>query len=215
VPKKILTKRGKAFLSWFFNRIFKHVIGYVILVLILIVGYKYVENRWLKQEIRTSLTLKEGESRKAIINFRQKTLTTVRRDKEGKETQTVQNFSGLRMAVLTELEDGSVNVYAPVWGFVFEPGYTAFVANSRPRLGIDIQWFYWRRLGLSSGFGLGGRRYKDAVDGTGEARRSDLQLAGYPIAFNYNLPFKWTPNTNLFVGGTHDKQFTTGVTVKW
>lgn len=207
MPKKILTKRGKQFLGWIYTRVLKHTIGYIILILALIVGYKMVETRWLKNEIKTSLTLKEGEQRKAVIDFRQKTMTTIIRDADGEETQTMQNFAGLRTAVLTELSDGTVDVYAPTWGFVFEPGLNAFIADSRPHLGLDLQWFYWRRLGLSSGVGLGNK--------TSEVRDRTLSINGYPFALNYNLPFRWTPNTNIFMGATLNKEATGGMSVKF
>jgi hypothetical protein len=211
VPKQILTKKAKEWGLRLVKRIFNHIISWIILGLLLFGAYKYIEVSYLNKELKTTLSLQEGEKRKAVIDFRQKTLTTIFKKENGDERQVVTRLSGLRSAVLTELDDGTVDVYAPTWGLIFETAYSAFISQTKPHIGLDIQWFYWRRLGLSSGGGVRGSTKKgQLVD-----EEKSLEFGAYPLAFNYNLPFKYTPNTNALIGIDDQLKLMMGVSVKW
>ena len=200
-----ITKRGKGLLFKTFNKVKQHVIFWGILALLLVLAYNYVEKKLFTFTIeRVNTQLEDNERRKAIINFRENTLILVERDGEHTEVKLT---PGLREAEIVQDLDGSVRVIAPTWGFVFEPGYTTFVSQGKPHVGLDIQWFYWRRLGLSSGGGVRGA--------TKQVKDRSLEFGAYPLALNYNLPFRWTPNTNLFLGMDDQIKPTFGATVKW
>lgn len=170
------------------------------LVILIIIGlFKFFESKVLKENELASVVLKATEKRKAIIDFRHHTLTTITKDKKN---EIIKFKSGLRTAVITESTDGTIAVYAPEAGLVFEPGLSAFYSNHYTHLGIDIQWAYWKRLGLSTGMGM--TVLNDTID-------IDL----YPIALNFNPPFNWTPNTNIFIGINADKDFVAGTSVKF
>jgi len=215
LPHKVITKQGRLFFGRLFKRLFQHIIGYLLLITILIAGYFIFKSGVLDTVIKYHGAPKTGTIRKADIDFRQKTAKFSTINSKTGEVYKVHEVVGVRLASIEQFDDGSVKVRARNKGFGFEPGYGVFIVNGRPRVGLDIQWAYWKRLGLSSGAGVGGRKTKEVTDGTGEAKRSDLQWNVYPLALNYNLPFRWTPNTNLFLGYLLQKQATAGVTVKW
>jgi len=139
--------------------------------------------------------LKEG-GRKIIIDTRSRTLTI--ETPEGKQRK-----HGVRKIVITEDKEGHSSVLAPTWGLTFEPGFSGFVAYGSPNVGLDLQWLYWKQFGLSTGTGI----YKKEDESLG--------ISFYPLAINYNLPFLFTPNTNIFVGIDSNYQPIGGFSVKW
>jgi len=210
-PKAWLTKRGIQAISWLFKRIGAHAFGYILIAALLFGAYKYIETRSLlglftgqRQQI---LSLQKGQKRMVQIDFRRKQMTTIVRSKDGSEETITRHFSGLRRATIIENDDGSVKVTAPTLGLTLEPGFSSFLSRGRPHLGLDLEWFYWRRFGLSSGAGIGSK-----VEGMDD---KSLSLAAYPLALNYNAPLRWTPNTNLFFGVDDQMNPTGGLSVKW
>ncbi len=188
-----------------------HLLGYALIAALIFGAYKYIETRSLlslfngqKQQI---LSLQKGQKRMVKIDFRRKEMTTVVRKDDGSEDTITRHFSGLRRATIIENDDGSVELSAPTLGLTLEPGFSSFLSRGRPHLGLDLEWFYWRRFGLSSGAGIGSR-VEDRND-------KSLSFGAYPLAINYNAPLKWTPNTNLFIGIDDQMNPTGGLSVKW
>lgn len=208
---KWLTQKGLGLLKWLGKKIFGHFVWIIIVILALLFGYKIVENLSLKGllglKTEQVFRLEKGQRRGVEINFRRKTMRTITRKEDGSEEVVAHNFSGLRRATIIENEDGTISIKAPTIGFIFEPGFSSFFSRGRPHLGLDLEWFYWRRLGLSGGVGFGSK----------SAGKDDktLALAAYPLALNYNLPFKLTPNSNVFIGVDDQLQPIIGGSLKW
>jgi hypothetical protein len=102
---------------------------------------------------------------------------------KGKETKV---YSGVRKAQFTELKDGEIEITVPTKGFTFEPGLT-MAAGDGLRIGADIQYFYWKRWGLTVGGTL-------PTEGrTLDRFRGHLGLSWAPY-------WKWVPNSSIWAG---------------
>jgi len=142
---------------------------------------------------KVSLTLKDNEKRKIIIEDR--TITNVEKDK-------IEVKSGARTTVITVKNDGSIDLYSPTIGFICEPGYATFYSNEKLWVGLDIQWFYWRRIGLLSGIGL-------------RSENHDLKGKINVLSLSYTMPFKILSNTSMYIGLNDSTKFLAGIRVKW
>ncbi len=213
--RKKKKRQRKSLLKSLGKQLVKHTLKYAIIAGIIMSLFGAFKFGLFDTVLRFDGPPSKGTTRRAAIDFRRNIATCKTIDKDTGKVYKVHEVVGVRLASIEQFEDGSVKVVARNKGFGIEPGYTVFISNSRPRVGFDIQWAYWKRLGLSSGLGIGGRKTKEVTNGKGEARKDDLQWNGYPIAFNYNLPFRWTPNTNIFMGYLMQRQATAGISVKW
>ena len=141
----------------------------------------------------TSPTLKVNEKEKVIINNQTHTVTVV--------TPTGTKVTeGSRHTVVTITKDNEIQVYSPQSGFIFEPGITQFHSDYF-RVGVDVQWYYFRRWGLLTGGG---------IDVNHTSRTFDFYQA-----VGYTLPFETFSNTTLFVGYSMNRQVVPGVRLKF
>lgn len=130
----------------------KHIALITWLVLLTLLGYHF----WHKYSNKTdaaivSTILQPNEQRKAIIDPIKHKITTVTRDKNGKEI-THSTYLPDRPIAIVETNDGKVKVESRVWGPEMRPYMSAGVDNKfRAGLGLDV--LYWNKFDL--GFGLG------------------------------------------------------------
>lgn len=96
--------------------------------------------------------------------------------------------TGVRHAQIDIGKDGSIAVRDRSLGFTFEPGIGLAFDGFYGRAAIDAQWGYFRHVG-----GLVGL----SVPMVGHPRLDEVHL--YP-AVSYQLPFRWTPNTSVYIG---------------
>jgi len=158
----------------------------------------YRDWRRLKEADKTAVYLKENERQKFIIENR--TVTTVTKRTDG--TLKVKVNPNARKTAITVKDDGTIDYYSPIWGFVFEPGYTAFYTDDKLWYGADVEWFYFKRWGVTTGFGLA-------------TRNQGLKVRFNVLSVNYNLPFRILSNTSLLIGLDDKKEFLAGIRVRW
>lgn len=173
----------------------------IILIAVAIIGVGKLIQKWSdRKNLETAPVLTDSENSKLIIDTSRKKVTSVTRDGD---KQVIDVKDGVRDVVITVNKDGTISTYAPTKGFIFEPGISLGMDKHDTLLGVDIQWFYWRKLGLSSGIMA--------------PPYSGLQLQdirGY-AAINYNLVNLKLPNTNFYVGYNTKSSVSTGVSIKF
>lgn len=126
----------------------------------------------------SDMTLKPTEKEKVAINLKNNTVAIT----TGKGTEIKH---GVKNAVITETDDGNLEVTAPTYGFDFEPGIALLASSGQFRVGPDVSFFYWRDFNLLAGVGFAVSRPSNVV--------------GY-LGVGYSLPFTWTSDTSVFVG---------------
>jgi len=98
-------------------------------------------------------------------------------------------------------KDGTVTVKSRKAGFTVEPAIGVAVAN-RPLITLDLQLAYWQRVGF--------------IVGTGYAVGDRPRSAFKPyVGLSYDLPFRFTRNTGLFIGVTTSKEPLIGLRVRF
>jgi hypothetical protein len=102
------------------------------------------------------------------------------------EKGNVKQYVGVKKAKLTKFEDGEIKVDVKNKGFGLEPGFV-MTAGDGLRLGLDVEYAYWKRWGL-----LAGATYP--VNG-----RSLDRLRGH-LGVGYDLPSRWLSNTSIWGG---------------
>jgi hypothetical protein len=109
---------------------------------------------------------------------------------------------GVRQAVIAVTEKGDVIISAPQKGFIFEPGLCAFTTSERQYVGLDVQWYFWKRWGVYSGAGMGTQSRQIRIN---------VNLIGVGYTFNN----KFFSNTSVFTALTLDKKLSAGIRVKF
>ena len=130
----------------------KHIASITGLVLLALLGYhfwhKYTNK---KDQAITSTILQPNEQRKAIIDPIKHKITTVMRDKSGKEV-THDTYLPDRPIAIVETNDGKVKIESRKWGPEMRP-YLGIGVDNRFRVGVGVDVLYWNKF--DSGFGLG------------------------------------------------------------
>jgi hypothetical protein len=158
----------------------------------------YRDYQKLKRKQITSPVLKDGEKVKIIKDGNK--VIIVEKGKDGKTKTKIRHQP--RDTVITVDKDGDVKVYAPIMGFIFEPGYCGFYTDNKLWVGIDSQWFYWRYLGFVSGIGV--------------AKRNDkLNIRLNILSLSYTPSWRYMTNTSFYAGLNDKTDFLAGLRVKW
>ena len=143
--------------KWIANKVF-----WIVLIILAFIGLNYFASKQAdRKKVAIAPVLTETEKAKFIIDTRKRKITIVRRKGD---KQVIETITGIRDASMTVTKDGEVKTYAPTKGFVFEPGLSIGMDNQDVLLGLDAQFFYWRRLGLIGGVSApphSGLRIKD------------------------------------------------------
>ena len=182
--------------KWITNKIF-----IILLIAVAIIGLGRLIDKWRRDErIATNPILTQTEKSKVIIDTSKNKVTIIRRDGE---KQVIRDISGSRKVSVTLTKDGELKVYAPTKGFIFEPGILFGMDSKNSLLGLDAQFFYWRRVGLLAGLSAPPRR------------GLLLQDIRAHIAFGYNMADLRMPNTNVFVGYNSKQSILVGLRVRF
>lgn len=166
--------------------------GFLVAIGIIIYPY-YKDYKDLKRKEKIAPVLKPGEKVK-VIKDKNKVIIV---DKD----ETVIRHNP-RDTVITVTDDGKVDVYAPIMGFIFEPGYCGFYTDDKFWIGIDSQWFYWRYLGINSGIGL-------------TTSHNYLKLRLNVVSLSYTPSWKYMTNTSIYAGLNDKSDFLVGIRAKW
>lgn len=121
--------------------------------------------------------LKPNEKEKIIIDHKKKTVKKLIRKNDG--TVEKNKSEGVRDTTITISDDNTITIKERTRGFLFEPGIGLFYSKDTLNLGLDLQFLYWRKHGISVGLGTS-KKYK---------------LSSY-LSYNYNF----YSNTSLFCG---------------
>lgn len=126
----------------------------------------------------TKLNLDEGEVANAVIYMDDRIIVIQKAGEEPKQ------YVGVRKAKITKFEDGEVEVDVKNKGFGLEPGFTV-AAGDGLRLGLDVQYAYWKRWGLLGGVTIpvNDRRFS--------------RVRGH-LGLGYTLPNRWLSSTSVF-----------------
>jgi len=129
---------------------------------------------------KDKLNVEAGEVASAVIYMDDNIIVIQKKGEKPKE------YVGVKKAKLTKFKDGEIDIKVKNKGLGLEPGFTV-AAGDGLRLGLDVQYAYWKRWGL-----LGGFTYP--VSG-----RSLDRLRGH-LGLSYDLPNRWFSNTSVWGG---------------
>jgi len=121
--------------------------------------------------------LKANEKEKVIIDQKKKTATKIVRKVDG--TVETNRIEGVRKVEVSISNSGVTSIKTRNRGAFFEPGISLFYSKDQMNLGLEIQWLYWRKYGISIGFGL-----------------SHTSKCSAYISCNYNI----YSNSSFFIG---------------
>jgi len=155
----------------------------VVLVLLALLWFwdNKVDSSFLKNYLSSSRSeFQAGEVSKVRVDCRDNTLIEHTKGQPPKITSGVKYVDG------SLFEDGHVEIKAKNKGLGLEPGIVA-TAGDGLRLGLDIEWIYWRRWGIVTGVTYPVRA------------RSLNRLRGH-TGLSYDLPSKWLSNTSIYAG---------------
>lgn len=143
----------------------------------------------------TRLKTEDGEIASAIIYMDDKIIIIQKAGEPPKQ------YVGVKRAKLTKFDDGEVELNVKDKGFGLEPGFVMAAGNGL-RLGLDIEYAYWKRWGLLVG----------ATYPTGGKDLSELR--GH-IGLSYDIPNRWFSHTSLWGGIDTYKAPVIGVRTKF
>lgn len=132
------------------------------------------------QEIDRKSPLTENQVRRLIVDLLRDQLIIQEKDKPTKV------YTGVRKAIFTENLDGKIDMIVPTRGWTFEPGIT-LGAGEGMRLGVDVQWAYWKRWGLIAGITIP------------PLTRTLTTIRGH-TGVSYNFHNKFFPGTSFWGG---------------
>ena len=162
----------------------KYTVVVSVIAFVLMLGIsKCSQNRQKKHDVLTIPELTTNQKEKVIIDTRTKKVTIIKKKIEnGKIVQTVDELEGSRDAVITVNENNNeIQVYAPQYGWTFEPGIGICKTETDTRVVLDSQILYYKSLGINTGISY------------------NKNMRGY-IAISFNLPYKLFSNTSAFMG---------------
>lgn len=137
----------------------------------------------------------EGEVAKVEVDCRDNTAVEHTKGNPPKLHTGVKYFRG------SQFEDGHIKTKFKNKGFGLEPGFV-MTAGDGLRLGIDVEYAYWRRWGL-----LGGVTFP-------VQNRSIDRVRGH-LGLGYDLPSRWLSHTSIYGGVDTNKTPTMGIRTKF
>lgn len=166
------------------------------LVIVLIALFWFYENKVdlsrLTRYMDSAFSqFQEGEVAKVEVDCRDNTAVEHVKGKPPRLHTGVKRFRG------SQFEDGHIETKFKNKGFGLEPGIVA-TAGDGLRLGLDLEWVYWRRWGIVTGATMPVRQ------------RSLDNLRGH-VGVSYDLPSRWLSNTSIYGGVDSDRTPTMGL----
>lgn len=128
----------------------------------------------------TRLKVEDGEVANAVIYMDDRIIVIQKKGEKPKQ------YVGVKKAKLTKFDDGEVKADIKNKGIGLEPGFV-MAAGDGLRLGLDVEYAYWKRWGLLGGFTV-------PVKG-----RSLGNMRGH-MGLSYDLPSRWFSSTSLWGG---------------
>lgn len=128
----------------------------------------------------TRLKTEEGEIASAVIYMDEHIIVIQKAGEQPVE------YVGVKKAKLTKFDDGEVELDVKNKGLGLEPGFV-LTAGDGLRLGLDVEYAYWKRWGLLAGFTY-------PVQG-----RSLDRMRGH-LGLSYDLPSRWLSNSSVWGG---------------
>jgi len=175
------------------GRILEKIAPPIIVMGLLLGGIVYVLEHKLNKKLLDSflgrsgnkLDVAAGQVARADYDCRDYTLYL---QEEGKDP--IQH-TGVKGASLVKFKNDSIKVDVDNKGFSIEPGLVLGAADSM-RMGLDIEFIYWRRYGLLAGITVPVHR------------RTFNELQGH-VGVSYDLPNRYFSHTSLWGGMSFDK----------
>lgn len=169
------------------------------IVLVLLAVLWFYDNRVDMSSVQAYLdsdrsTFREGETAKYIANYRDDTLIIHRK---GQQPELI---TGIKEFESSQFDDGRIEIDYKNKGFGLEPGLVATTGDGL-RLGVDVEYAYWKRYGLLAGVTMP------------VSRMSLDRLRGH-LGVSYDLPSKWFSNTSLYGGIDTNKNPAFGIRTK-
>ena len=144
---------------------------------------------------KSKLNTDEGEVAKANVYMDRNIVVIQKKDEKAKI------YVGVKEAHLTKFDDDEIRVDIKDKGFGLEPGF-AMVAGDGLRLGLDLEYAYWKRWGLIGGFSVP------------PARRTISGVRGH-LGLSYDIPNKWLSHSSIFAGIDTSKTPVVGMRTKF
>lgn len=138
---------------------------------------------------------KEGEVAKVEVDCRDNTAIEHVKGQPPKLHEGVKRFRG------SQFEDGRIETAFKNKGVGLEPGFVV-TAGDGLRLGLDVEYAYWKRWGL-----LGGVTFP-------VQKRSIDRVRGH-LGLGYDLPSRWLSHTSIYGGIDTNKTPTMGFRTKF
>ena len=138
---------------------------------------------------------KSGEVSKVEVDCRDNTAITQKKGEEPKLYTGVKYFRG------SKFEDGRIKTKFKNKGFGLEPGIVV-TAGDGLRLGVDLEYAYWKRWGLLAG-------------ATAPVRGRSFDRVRGHLGLGYDLPSRWFSSTSFYGGIDSDKTPTMGFRTKF
>lgn len=129
---------------------------------------------------KTRLKIEEGEVANAVIYMDDRIIVIQKAGEKPKQ------YTGVKRAKITKFDDGEIEVNVKNKGLGLEPGFTVAVGDGL-RLGLDVEYAYWKRWGLLGGV---------TVPVT---RRSLNEVRGH-LGVSYDIPNRWLSSTSVWGG---------------
>jgi len=140
-----------------------------------------IDDSWVKEYLQSGRSeFKEGEVAKLRIDCRDNTGLIHRKG------HPPERITGLKVFDGSQFEDGTIKTHFKNKGIGLEPGITV-TSGDGLRLGLDVEYAYWKRFGLLGGATLPVRT------------RSLSNLRGH-LGLSYDLPSKWFSHSSLWAG---------------
>jgi len=136
-----------------------------------------------------------GEVSKVEVDCRDNTAIT------HKQGETPKLYTGVKYFRGSQFEDGRIQTKFKNKGFGLEPGLV-MTAGDGLRLGLDVEYAYWKRWGLVAGTTIPVRD------------RSISTVRGH-LGLSYDLPSKWFSHTSFYGGMDTSKTPTMGLRTKF
>lgn len=169
----------------------------IVLVLLALLWFwdNKVDKGYLKDFLaKPGNVLQEDQLARADVDCRDDSLVIQR---EGEEPE---RKVGIKKATFIQNKDGSYEADYKNRGFGLEPG-VVITAGDGLRLGVDVEYAYWKRFGLVGG-----------VTFPVQGRKLDL-MRGH-IGLSYDLPSRWLSHTSFYGGIDTNKTPTIGIRTK-
>lgn len=199
----LLTSLGNIILDlvkWIFQFLEKITLKTAPLIIVLLALMWFWENKVDANALKKFLSdeahvLQEDQVARADLDCRDNSLTLQ------KEGEIPKRIVGIKTGTFIQNKDGSYEADYKNKGFGLEPGFV-MTAGDGLRLGLDVEYAYWKRWGLLGGVTV------PAYD------RSLDKLRGH-LGLGYDLPSKWLSHTSVYGGIDTNKTPTMGIRTKF